>query len=113
MRLTVFYGVSALKEESNPLVEMLLYSETSSWSNILWLDQAGFEPMIYRNLDANQYTTDVVSKIVRIRVITKLPNSEQSYKGKVKTHKKGRDCTLNTRENVQLTLHFSLETKLA
>jgi hypothetical protein len=24
---------------------------------------------------------------VRIRVITKLPNSEQSYKGKVKTHK--------------------------
>jgi hypothetical protein len=23
----------------------------------------------------------------RIRVITKLPNSEQSYKGKVKTHK--------------------------
>jgi hypothetical protein len=25
--------------------------------------------------------------ISRIRVITKLPNSEQSYKGKVKTHK--------------------------
>ena len=24
---------------------------------------------------------------VRIRVVTKLPNSEQSYKGKVKTHK--------------------------
>ena len=24
---------------------------------------------------------------VKIRVITKLPNSEQSYKGKVKTHK--------------------------
>ena len=24
---------------------------------------------------------------VQIRVITKLPNSEQSYKGKVKTHK--------------------------
>ena len=24
--------------------------------------------------------------IIRIRVITKLPNSEQSYKGKVKTH---------------------------
>jgi hypothetical protein len=25
--------------------------------------------------------------LVSIRVITKLPNSEQSYKGKVKTHK--------------------------
>ena len=25
--------------------------------------------------------------ISKIRVITKLPNSEQSYKGKVKTHK--------------------------
>ena len=25
--------------------------------------------------------------ILQIRVITKLPNSEQSYKGKVKTHK--------------------------
>ena len=25
--------------------------------------------------------------ILKIRVITKLPNSEQSYKGKVKTHK--------------------------
>ena len=26
-------------------------------------------------------------KYLQIRVITKLPNSEQSYKGKVKTHK--------------------------
>jgi hypothetical protein len=26
-------------------------------------------------------------KLNQIRVITKLPNSEQSYKGKVKTHK--------------------------
>ena len=26
-------------------------------------------------------------KSLKIRVITKLPNSEQSYKGKVKTHK--------------------------
>jgi hypothetical protein len=26
-------------------------------------------------------------KIYKIRVITKLPNSEQSYKGKVKPHK--------------------------
>jgi hypothetical protein len=28
----------------------------------------------------------IVSGIILIRVITKLPNSEQSYKGKVKTH---------------------------
>jgi hypothetical protein len=27
------------------------------------------------------------AKNAKIRVITKLPNSEQSYKGKVKTHK--------------------------
>ena len=26
------------------------------------------------------------TKVIMIRVITKLPNSEQSYKGKVKTH---------------------------
>jgi hypothetical protein len=26
----------------------------------------------------------------KIKVITKLPNSEQSYKGKVKTHKRGK-----------------------
>ena len=29
---------------------------------------------------------DLGTKIQYIRVITKLPNSEQSYKGKVKTH---------------------------
>ena len=29
----------------------------------------------------------VLTVIEQIRVITKLPNSEQSYKGKVKTHK--------------------------
>jgi hypothetical protein len=28
-----------------------------------------------------------IHKLYTIRVITKLPNSEQSYKGKVKTHK--------------------------
>jgi hypothetical protein len=71
VRLTVFYGASALKEQSNPLVEMLLYSDTLSWfNNSLWLDQAEFEPMIYRKRDANQYTTDVVSKIVRKDVNT-------------------------------------------
>ena len=33
------------------------------------------------------YDTDLLKKSLMIRVITKLPNSEQSYKGKVKTHK--------------------------
>jgi hypothetical protein len=31
--------------------------------------------------------TKVSDKIKEIRAITKLPNSEQSYKGKIKTHK--------------------------
>jgi hypothetical protein len=30
---------------------------------------------------------DITKILLKIRVITKLPNSEQSYKGKVKTHK--------------------------
>jgi hypothetical protein len=44
------------------------------------------EPTIYRTRGglANHYSTNVVKFI---RVITKLPNSEQSYKGKVKTHR--------------------------
>ena len=29
---------------------------------------------------------DITDIVLKIRVITKLPNSEQSYKGKVKTH---------------------------
>jgi hypothetical protein len=37
-----------------------------------------------------QYTNFLTEKkktrLLKIRVITKLPNSEQSYKGKVKTH---------------------------
>jgi hypothetical protein len=33
-----------------------------------------------------QYTASFENEY-RIRIITKLPNSEQSYKGKVKTHK--------------------------
>ena len=30
---------------------------------------------------------DIAEILLKIRVITKLPNSEQSYKGKIKTHK--------------------------
>ena len=38
------------------------------------------------NLDSTSIYCPIVSHCVQIRVITKLPNSEQSYKGKVKTH---------------------------
>jgi hypothetical protein len=31
-------------------------------------------------------TLDPMGKMFQIKVITKLPNSEQSYKGKVQTH---------------------------
>jgi hypothetical protein len=37
--------------------------------------------------------------MLQIRVITKLPNSEQSYKGKVKTHK------YINRQNVTIFMH--------
>jgi hypothetical protein len=37
-----------------------------------------------RDLVCDQINSSLFQKI---RVITKLPNSEQSYKGKVKTHK--------------------------
>ena len=39
---------------------------------------------------------------MKIRVITKLPNSEQSYKGKVKTHKFiNRKKSVNNRKTVK------------
>jgi hypothetical protein len=38
------------------------------------------------NVKYSTVTTDAYVN-TQIRVITKLPNSEQSYKGKVKTHK--------------------------
>ena len=42
-----------------------------------------------------------------IRVITKLPNSEQSYKGKVKTHKyinRQNQPTVNNRKTVKTVM---------
>ena len=39
---------------------------------------------IKRHLNGHNFA---VLNFSKIRVITKLPNSEQSYKGKVKTHK--------------------------
>jgi hypothetical protein len=34
----------------------------------------------------NKTINDAITILIVIKVITKLPNSEQSYKGKVKTH---------------------------
>ncbi len=40
----------------------------------------------YRSTTATMRAGSSKKKLLAIRVITKLPNSEQSYKGKVKTH---------------------------
>jgi hypothetical protein len=55
---------------------------------------------------------------VQIRVITKLPNSEQSYKGKVKTHKYiNRKKSVNNRKTVKTVMtltwyrHFNKNVK--
>jgi hypothetical protein len=41
----------------------------------------------HRYQDMQYQATSLEEIAKQIRVITKLPNSEQSYKGKVKTHK--------------------------
>ena len=42
---------------------------------------------------------------IRVKVITKLPNSEQSYKGKVKTHNYiNRQKTVNNRKTVKTVM---------
>ena len=45
--------------------------------------------LIIKNKGNNKITElrTILQRESQIRVITKLPNSEQSYKGKVKTHK--------------------------
>ena len=40
----------------------------------------------YGNRNINENLPRRLELLLQIRVITKLPNSEQSYKGKVKTH---------------------------
>jgi hypothetical protein len=51
-------------------------------------------------LGAVHYTYEK-HKLFHIRVITKLPNSEQSYKGKVKTHKYINRQNQSTTENCE------------
>jgi hypothetical protein len=38
------------------------------------------------NYDKDNHKITELRAVLQIKVITKLPNSEQSYKGKVKTH---------------------------
>jgi hypothetical protein len=40
----------------------------------------------YNNYDATVDLNRIFTSLLQIKVITKLPNSEQSYKGKVQTH---------------------------
>ena len=42
--------------------------------------------ILHEHIDSSPIITDYANNPSRIKVITKLPNSEQSYKGKVKTH---------------------------
>jgi hypothetical protein len=42
--------------------------------------------VLLRRVDVLIHYLDIIYTLEKIRVITKLPNSEQSYKGKVKTH---------------------------
>jgi hypothetical protein len=51
---------------------------TGAWTLCLTSKQAGYK---FVSKHSNKKYTGL-----QIRVITKLPNSEQSYKGKVKTH---------------------------
>ena len=48
---------------------------------------------------------DITEILLKIRVITKLPNSEQSYKGKVKTHKYiNRKKSVNNRKTAKTVM---------
>ena len=54
---------------------------------------------------SNYHTIMTTKTPEQIRVITKLPNSEQSYKGKVKTHKYiNRQKSVNNRKTVKTVM---------
>jgi hypothetical protein len=64
---------------------MILYWETwpeERHSGIRIYNKTRFDT----NICTNNNDAYGITKRIQIRVITKLPNSEQSYKGKVKTH---------------------------
>ena len=54
------------------------------FSNFMWrYEHVNFD---VQNITVGKQYVSIPYKWCIIRVITKLPNSEQSYKGKVKTH---------------------------
>jgi hypothetical protein len=58
------------------------------FSNVLMSNYTKYYKMAFNNKRFNHISiTTIETTTMYIRVITKLPNSEQSYKGKVKTHK--------------------------
>jgi hypothetical protein len=63
-----------------------------SLNNFLFVDKTNKDKLVMKLSDA---------VTISIRVITKLPNSEQSYKGKVKTHKYINRQNQSTTENCE------------
>jgi hypothetical protein len=66
---------------------ILLSYELPSAHKILLNPKNNWKPITHTEIDnfwKNKWSEDAKTK--SIKVITKLPNSEQSYKGKVKTH---------------------------
>ena len=68
------------------------------WSHF-WIDFNKYQTKAFRIV----YLLIVYLFIMFIRVIKKLPNSEQSYKGKVKTHKK-QTKSVNNRKTVKTVM---------
>jgi len=77
------------------ICESLLWSSNNMCTTVTWYCLTSREFMFFINshsIDNNRmcvlnlYLLNCLFNGFKIRVITKLPNSEQSYKGKVKTH---------------------------
>jgi hypothetical protein len=56
-----------------------------------------------------EVASNSVMVCLKIRVITKLPNSEQSSKGKVKTHKYIQTKSVNNRKTVKTVMKLSFQ----
>ena len=94
------------------LVPLFVHTEIvslfSTWTELQW--QFYWIPDFNsQNLDFNllYWLCTILTQMGQgwIRVITKLPNSEQSYKGKVKTHKYiNRQKSVNNRKTVKIVM---------
>ena len=68
-------------------LEINCWSSYISYINTYLEKNCWFENWIFKYFFLEIYRRNGLCHAYEIRVITKLPNSEQSYKGKVKTHK--------------------------